>query len=192
MSATSGLTAAVTGKQAPAVLPAGSTSPPSSALTPQQIRTAYGVGSISPDGNHRQRRGQTIAIIDVYDDPDFVDTGSANFATSDLAVFDRQFGLPDPPSFTKVDENGGTNLPAAGGGWTVEEALDVEWAHAMAGPSADLLVEAVAPTTNDMFTAIDTARHMSGVSAVFDELELHRRVCRRECPGQFLHHARRP
>ena len=57
---------------------------------PDQIRTAYGIdnilfGKIQGDGT-----GQTIAIVDAYDDPSFVDTavnGSPNpsFASSDLA-----------------------------------------------------------------------------------------------------------
>src|SRR5262245_45869406 len=64
-------------------------------LTPSQVRHAYGFdqitfnsGAIRGDGS-----GQTIAIVDAYDDPSIV---------NDLAVFDQQFGLPAPPSFTKV------------------------------------------------------------------------------------------
>ena len=83
----------------------------------------------------RGRWGQTIAIVDAYDDPDLIDTGPG-FSSSDLAEFDQKFGLPDPPSFIKVNEYGSTtNLPGvdpAGAGnpqgnWEVEEALDVEW-----------------------------------------------------------------
>ncbi len=55
--------------------------------------------------------GQTIAIVDAYNDPGFVDTGTAGFATSDLAEFDKYFGLPNPPSFTIVSETGTTTLP---------------------------------------------------------------------------------
>ena len=90
---------------------AGSGSP--TGYTPQQIRAAYGFdrimfGSIAGDG-----AGQTIAIVDAYDNPGLVDSSAANFGTSDLAEFDRQFGLPDPPSFTKINEQGNSSpMPA--------------------------------------------------------------------------------
>ena len=53
-----------------------------SAYTPAQIRTAYGINDLSLDGT-----GQTIAIVDAYDDP-------AIFQAVD--TFDNQFGLPPP------------------------------------------------------------------------------------------------
>ena len=106
----------------------------SSGFTPQQISTAYGIdqigfGAIKGDGT-----GETIAIVDAYDDPNLVDSTSPNFKSSDLARFDLRFGLPDPPSFEKLGQDGTANLPAADptGVWEVEEALDVEWAHAIA------------------------------------------------------------
>ena len=60
-----------------------------------------------------------------------------------------RFGLPNPPSFVKLNEYGGsTGLPGvdpAGtgmqGNWEVEEALDVEWAHAIAPGASIVLVE---------------------------------------------------
>src|SRR5262245_8009067 len=55
-------------------------------LTPAQVRHAYGFdrlsfdnGTVAADG-----RGQTIAIVDAYDDPNIND---------DLRVFDQTFGL---------------------------------------------------------------------------------------------------
>jgi hypothetical protein len=76
---------------------------------PSDIQTAYGIdnikfGSIVGDGT-----GQTIAIVDAYDDPAFVDSTSPGFANSDLAQFDLQTGIPDPPSFTKVNQLGQTS-----------------------------------------------------------------------------------
>ncbi len=126
-----------------------STSSPSG-LDPSELATAYGInsilfGSITGDG-----AGQTIAIVDAYDDPKLVSTSAPNFGTSDLAEFDKAFGLPDPPSFIKVNQHGTTSpLPTvdpAGAGnptgnWEVEEALDVEWAHAMAPEANIVLVE---------------------------------------------------
>src|SRR5271157_2457019 len=111
--------AASSGGIAPADTPLNSAAP--SGFTPTQIRTAYGVnllklGSITGDG-----RGQTIAIIDAYDDPALVSSTSTSFSNSDLHKFDVQVGLPDPPSFTKLDENGGANypMPSGGTGWSV-------------------------------------------------------------------------
>ncbi len=151
----------------------GSGSP--SGYTPQQIRTAYGVdgisfGSITGDG-----AGQTIAIVDAYDDPGLVDSSASNFSTSDLAEFDQAFGLPDPPSFTKLNEYGSTTgLPgtdpagpgSASGNWEYEEAMDVEWAHAIAPAANILLVEANSNSVDDLYSAISTAANLAGVSVV--------------------------
>ncbi|HEV3437152.1 MAG TPA: choice-of-anchor Q domain-containing protein, partial [Gemmata sp.] len=143
--------------------------------TPDQLRTAYGIdsvmfGSVVGDGT-----GQTIAIVDAYDDPAFVNSTDSNFANSDLAQFDVQLGIPDPPSFTKVNENGQTSpLPktdpaGAGnvnGNWEIEEALDVEWAHGIAPGASIVLVEANSDSNSDLFTAVATAAALPGVSAV--------------------------
>ena len=70
-----------------------------------------------------------------------VNSTASNFSTSDLARFDKQFHLPDPPSFLKLNENAGTTgLPgtdpagagSSSGSRNVEEAMDVEWARAIA------------------------------------------------------------
>ncbi|MFB3893529.1 MAG: LEPR-XLL domain-containing protein [Phycisphaerae bacterium] len=139
--------------------PASSTSPVG--LTPSIIRRAYGFdqvffGSIAGDGT-----GQTIAIIDAYNAPTIV---------SDLAAFDAAFGLPAPPSFTIVNQNGGStlpkNAPGRGNSWAIETSLDVEWAHAIAPGASILLVEAKSAYLSDLFTAVDTARNWPGVSVI--------------------------
>ena len=76
-------------------------------LLPAQVRHAYGVDSINFGGATANGAGQTIAIIDPGDDSAMVNSTSANFNTSDLAVFDASTGLPDPPSFTVIGETGG-------------------------------------------------------------------------------------
>ncbi len=107
------------------------------AYTPAQIRDAYGINMLTQDGT-----GQTIAIVDAYDDP-------AIYAALD--AFDSQFGLtgsgpslyaqygPASSFLTVLNQSGqSTSLPSTdpnGPGsdnWEVEEALDVEWAHAIA------------------------------------------------------------
>jgi len=146
-----------------------SSGPPSGALTPAEIRNAYGFdqvsfGSITGDGT-----GQTIALIDGYDDPN---------ALGDLEAFDAQFGLPDPPSFQRVAQDGSTNYPPtdpAGPGtssWELEESLDIEWAHAIAPGANILLVEANGSSTTssvnltDLITAATWAANQPGVVAV--------------------------
>jgi hypothetical protein len=57
-------------------------------MTPQQIRTAYGINSIMLGSVVGNGSGQTIAIIDCYDDPALLDSTDPNFATSDLHKFD--------------------------------------------------------------------------------------------------------
>ncbi len=151
-------------------------SPTPVGYTPAQIRAAYGIdnvvfGSITGDGT-----GQTIAIVDAYDDPAFLDSNDPNFSSSDLAQFDQAFGLPNPPSFTKYNESGQTtNLPGTdpagagnlSGNWEMEEALDIEWAHAIAPGASIDLVEASNDTNNaDLFKAVQTAASLPGVSVV--------------------------
>ncbi|WP_422926492.1 hypothetical protein [Singulisphaera sp. PoT] len=135
--------------------------------TPAQIRKAYGIDSISINGIVGDGTGQTIAIVDAYDWPT---------AVSDLHNFDLQFGLPDPPSFTKLNQLGqtsplpGTDPAGAGnpkGTWEGEEALDVEWAHAIAPKANIILVEADSAFTSDLIdTAVVTAKNLPGVSVV--------------------------
>src|SRR5579875_146731 len=138
--------------------------------TPQQIQKAYGIDQLY--GIIGNGAGQTIAIVDAYDDPAFVDSNSPNFNSSDLHNFDVKFGLPDPPSFLKLNQTGGTTLPGtdpAGPGtsnWEGEEALDVEWAHAIAPGANIILFEANSPNPSDLFTAIATAAAYPGVSVV--------------------------
>ena len=114
--------------------------PASAPYSPAQIRHAYGFDQLALDGT-----GQTIAIVDAYDD-----TTIAN----DLTVFDTQFGLAAPPSFVKATPQG---LPAYNSGWAGEIALDVEWAHAVAPGAKILLVEAKSSSLTDLLGAVDYA-----------------------------------
>jgi len=120
-------------------------------LSPSAIRHAYGFDQVSYTG-----AGTTIAIVDAYDDPTIA---------SDLHAFDQQFGLADP-TFTKVNQTGGTTMPAASTGWAGEISLDVEWAHAIAPGAKILLVEANSASYTDLMTAVDYAAKQPGVVAV--------------------------
>jgi CARDB len=142
-------------------------------LTPSQIRGAYGLGDygsspITFGGIQGDGTGQTIAIIDAYDDPT---------ALVDLQHFDAQFGLPDPPSFTKVNEHGGATLPGTDpdgplsvtghNSWELEESLDIEWSHVIAPQANIVLVECDSASSFDLIlTGVATAETLSGVSAI--------------------------
>src|SRR5438270_12611000 len=76
---------------------------PGIAYSPATVRKAYGFDQVRFGGLLGDGSGQTVAIVDSYDNPRFVSSGSPGFAGSDLARFDAQFGLPNPPSFLKLD-----------------------------------------------------------------------------------------
>jgi hypothetical protein len=125
---------------------AATTATVSAPYTPAEVRAAYGI-----TGNGS---GQTIAIVDAYDDPK---------ALSDLKAFDAKYGLSDP-TFVKVNQKGSTtSLPTANSGWGLEIALDVEWAHAVAPAAKILLVEANSASLSDLLTAVKYASTQASV-----------------------------
>jgi subtilase family serine protease len=125
--------------------------------SPQQVRQAYGFNQVTfSNGAAGDGSGETIAIVDAYDDPNIA---------GDLHQFDAAFGLPDPV-FTKVNQTGGSSMPTADKGWATEIALDVEWAHAIAPKANILLVEANSSSFSDLLTGVNYARNYSGVVAV--------------------------
>jgi subtilase family serine protease len=94
---------------------------------PPQLHAAYDMAPLYKAGHEGQ--GKTIVLVDAF--------GSSTIK-SDLAGFDKGFGLPAPPSFKILTPVG---KPPANSSWAVETTLDVEWAHAMA-PKANIdLVE---------------------------------------------------
>ncbi len=101
-------------------------------LTPEQVETAYDLGPLYERGI--TGRGETIVIVDSFGSPTI---------SRDLAVFDKQFGLPAPPSFTIIAPAG--KIPKWNSsdsdmtGWGGETTLDVEYAHAIA-PGANILL----------------------------------------------------
>ncbi len=131
-----------------------------SGYTPAQIRAAYGFNSVASFGSTAANgSGQTIAIVDAYNDPNIA---------SDLAAFDSAYKIAAPPSLKVVNESGGTSLPGtdSSGGWETEESLDVEWAHAIAPGANIILVEASSASDNDLFAAVNYARNLSTVSVI--------------------------
>jgi len=138
-------------------------SPATGAYVPVQIRDAYGVEDIFFNGAAGTGAGQTIAIIDAYNDPDII---------SDANSFSSDFGLPTfnsgGPTLQVLSETGTTTLPsnASAGTWDIEESLDVEWAHAIAPDANIILFEATSASDSDLDTAVNTAADTAGVSVV--------------------------
>jgi hypothetical protein len=145
-----------------------------SAYSPVQVQTAYGFNKITFTDSHGNQvtgdgSGQTIAIVDAYWDPTI---------TSDLAAFSTKYNLPQlntsgNGTFTQ-SWVGPTKPPTSPSGddWTLETALDVEWAHAMAPKANILLAEAQSDTTDatgkptDLLNAVQYAAQQPGVVAV--------------------------
>ncbi len=101
---------------------------------PAQLQTAYHERPLFARGITGQ--GQTIVIVDSFGSPTI---------RADLRTFDRQFGLPAPPSF-RIIQPAGPVPPFDPGnrdmvGWASETTLDVQWAHSIAPGASILLVE---------------------------------------------------
>jgi subtilase family serine protease len=142
-----------------------------SVFAPGQITHAYGIDQIAFNGGKVKGdgSGQTVAIVDAYYDAT---------VQQDLAGFSSTFGLPQLDGlngngkFSQVDLSNQIRSPA-GNDWTLETALDVEWAHAVA-PKANILLVSAAndaqdPTTGEptaLLDAVHTAATTSGVSTV--------------------------
>lgn len=99
-----------------------------------------------------------IAIVDAYDYPT---------AASDFQAFSQQFGLPygnacgansNAACFSVVYASG--TQPQGNCSWNQEEALDIEWAHAMAPKAQIVLVEAASNSFSDLFQAVSVASNL--------------------------------
>lgn len=124
-------------------------------LAPATIKGVYSFSTSSTAG-----AGQTIAIVDAYNDPT---------AEADLGVFSSQYGLPACTTangcFSKVNQTGGTRYPRTNSGWALEISLDVQWAHAIAPGAKILLVEASSASFTNLLAAEDyAAAHAQYVS----------------------------
>jgi len=111
---------------------------------PADLQSAYGLPS-STAGS-----GQTVAIVDAYDDPN---------AANDLAVYRSSFGLPacGTGCFTKVNQSGGTRPPRSNGGWAQEISLDLDMVSATCPNCKILLVEASSASFTNLIAAEDYA-----------------------------------
>jgi|HubBroStandDraft_2_1064218.scaffolds.fasta_scaffold06388_5 hypothetical protein len=106
---------------------------------PSDLQTAYGLMADSKN----KGGGQTVAIVDAYDDPN---------AVSDLNAYRSRYGLPactvSSGCFTKEQYTSQTNT-----GWVGEESLDVDMVSAICPNCKILLVEAASQSIADFSTA---------------------------------------
>ncbi len=132
---------------------AAASKPPATALTPAQLRAAYGLAGLDATG--------TVAVVDAY--------GYTNLE-SDLAVYRSQFGLAPCTKANKclrvLDQNGGTNLPRMNVGWAGETALDVDAVSAICPSCKILVVQAKTASVLDLGAAVNTAARQPGVVAI--------------------------
>ena len=118
------------------------------AYPPSYLQAAYNMTALSAANG----AGQTVAIVDAYDDPN---------ALADVTQYRSQYSLPalsttcgSGPCFTKVNEQGQSSpLPSADSGWSLEISLDLDMVSAMC-PNCNIdLVEASSASYVDLGTA---------------------------------------
>ncbi len=122
---------------------------------PADLQSAYALPS-STAGT-----GQTVAIVDAFDDPT---------AEQDLAQYRSFYGLPPCTTangcFRKVNQTGGTlPMPPPSADWSLEISLDLDMVSAVCPNCHILLVEANTNLNTDLYTAVDTAARL-GANAI--------------------------
>ena len=117
-----------------------------SGYQPCDLQSAYKLPSMTAGA------GQTVAIVDAYDDPN---------AESDLNVYRSTFGLAACTTangcFRKVSQTGGTTYPRASGSWAQEISLDLDMVSAICPNCHVLLVEANSASVVDLAAAVSEA-----------------------------------
>jgi Divergent InlB B-repeat domain/IPT/TIG domain len=115
-------------------------------LRPEDLHLVYELPPNAPGG-------QTIGIIEAYDDPTI---------ENDLGVYDEEFGLPSCTAangcFRKLNQDGNAfPLPAVDARWAADTSLDVETAHAVCHNCDIVLVEAESNSYWALETAMEAA-----------------------------------
>jgi len=117
--------------------------------TPALLQSAYNLTAASAANGG----GQTVAVVDAYDDPN---------AEADLGTYRAQYDLPPCTTangcFKKVNEYGDeTDYPAPNPGWSAEMSLDIDMVSAICPNCHILLVEANSNDDSDVSVAEFTA-----------------------------------
>jgi subtilase family serine protease len=99
--------------------------------------------------------GQTVAIVDAYNDPN---------AAADMAVYRAQYGLPActvaSGCFKQVGQTGTSKLPRSNSSWSGEISLDLDMVSAIAPNAKIILVEASTASMTNLGSAVNTAAAM--------------------------------
>ncbi|WEO96621.1 S53 family peptidase [Streptomyces sp. FXJ1.172] len=140
--------AALKGSTPKTVSPNASSASPTG-YGPSDLQSAYGL----TDAASANGSGETVAIVDAYDDPN---------AAADLATYRSYYGLPSCTTsngcFKKVSQTGSTtSLPTADSGWAGEESLDLDMVSAVCPNCNILLVEAKSASDANLGTAVNEA-----------------------------------
>lgn len=118
------------------------------AYDPSYLQSAYNLAGLSQSAGS----GETVAIVDAYNDPD---------VASNLSSYRSYFGLSACTTsngcFRVVNQTGGTTLPSNNTGWAQEISLDVDMVSAICPNCNILLVEANDASFTNLLTAVDTA-----------------------------------
>ncbi len=128
---------------------------PAGGYGPADIQSAYALPSQSAGA------GQTVAIVDAYDD---------RTAEADLSTYRSTYGLPPCTTangcFRKVNQNGVQgSYPRNNQGWALEISLDLDMVSAACPNCHILLVEAKNNLSSNLYAAVDTAARL-GADAI--------------------------
>jgi subtilase family serine protease len=130
------------------------TAPLASALTPAQVRAAYGLNAASSGG-------RTVAIVDAYGYPNL---------QRDLGIYRAQYGLPACTTangcLKVMNQTGGTSLPRTNVGWAQEQALDLDAVSATCPDCKIVMVQATNNSLANLATAVNRAALQPGVVAI--------------------------
>jgi subtilase family serine protease len=124
-------------------------------LGPAQLRQAYHLPSATAGA------GQTVGIVDAYDDPT---------AESDLAAYRAQFKLPACTTsngcFRKLNQRGqSAPLPKPNAGWAGEISLDLDMVSAICPNCHIVLIEASSNSSTNLGVAVKAAA-AAGANAI--------------------------
>jgi subtilase family serine protease len=123
---------------------------PAGGYGPPDLQSAYALPSSTAGG------GQTVAIVDAYDD---------KTAEADLGTYRAQYGLAPCTTangcFKKVNQNGVQgSYPSNNQSWSLEISLDLDMVSAICPNCHILLVEATSNSNTNLYTAVNTAARL--------------------------------
>jgi subtilase family serine protease len=127
------------------------------AIRPAAAPVGFGYGPASLQSAYKlpsstAGTGQTVAVVDAFDDPN---------AAANLATYRADWGLPacGTGCFKKVGETGTATLPRANraSGWATEESLDIDMVSAICPLCHIILVETNSASIADLGAGVNAA-----------------------------------